>query len=193
VYYWKLDMTNGGSGATATPGYASNSPAATASSSVPAVGTAWDNLILDNLANSGTASGSSAFTVQGVGFVSGTSVQGGTPVTYTPGAGSNTVSSGQMATTPYSWVIAQVPTATVPVSTLQSLLANLSLNTSGLPAPASGYQYFLSAQQDPSLADADLVVNYAPVPEPTALSLLGLGAGALMIRRRRKLCGAASD
>jgi hypothetical protein len=70
------------------------------------------------------------------------------------------------------------------------LLASLSFDTTNLPRPASGYQYFLSAQQDAgNAALSDLVVNYAPVPEPTSLMLFAAGAGVLVSRRRRKSLG----
>lgn len=52
------------------------------------------------------------------------------------------------------------------------MLAAFSLDTTSLPKPASGYQYFLSTQLDPSASNTDLVVNYAAVPEPTAMLLV---------------------
>lgn len=66
------------------------------------------------------------------------------------------------------------------------LLAAFSLDTTSLPKPASGYQYFLSTQLDPSASNTDLVVNYAPVPEPTAMLLVAPAAAGLMLRRRRR-------
>lgn len=170
VYYWKLDLTTGGAGAASGPGVA-------ASASAPYIGMAWDNLAIDNLAVTSTSS--NAFTIQAVSFNS--TISGGTQIP---------VSGGTMPAANYSWVVAQVRSGTV--AGLQSLMANLSLNTTGLPTPAAGYQYFLNAQSDPGGgAGADLVVNYAPVPEPTGLALLGMGAGAMMVRRRRRVGAAA--
>jgi MYXO-CTERM domain-containing protein len=169
TYDWKLDLSNASAGATPTPGTATVSPGLT--SGAPAAGAAWDELILDNLTvnstiGASTTSGTStnAFTIEGTDFSS---------------SGANTFSN----TSNYSWVIARVNQA-YSAGTSQQFLASLSLNTAGLPAAASGYQYFLSAQADPSAADTDLVVNYAPAPEPTGLLLLGLGAAPLLRRRR---------
>jgi hypothetical protein len=94
------------------------------------------------------------------------------------------ITGGTMPATSYSWVITRVNQAYNP-ATAQGFLASLSLDTSGLPKTASGYQYFLTTQADPSASDTDLVVNYAPAPEPGSCMLLGLGAGALLVRRRR--------
>jgi hypothetical protein len=175
TYYWKLDLTNGGAGGTATPGTATVIPGA--SGGAPAAGAAWDQLNLDILtvgstvgANVGTGT-TNAFTIQAVSFSSGALIQGGGPV----------ITGG---TSPYSWVIARVG-GTYNASSAQSLLAGLSLDTNGLPAAASGWQYFLSAQGDPFNGGTDVVVNYAPAPEPTGLALFGLGAGAMLVRRRR--------
>ena len=180
TYYWKLDLSNGGAGITSTPGAATVSPGL---GGAPAAGSFWDELILDgvtvNSTIGATASGTTnAFTVEAVGFSSGTTQtsNGGSSITLT---NNNT-----MPAASYSWVIARVNQAYNP-TTAATLLASLSLDTTGLPAPASGYQYFLSTQQDPSINNTDLVISYAQAPEPTGLALLGLGAGALMIRRRR--------
>jgi fibronectin-binding autotransporter adhesin len=146
--------------ATGGSGATSNPGTATTSD---VTGTNWDALVLDTVAV--TATPGSPFTVQAVGF--------GSPTSVTIG-GSNTQS--------YSWTIARASDASLSAN----LLANFSLNTSGMPAPATGYGYSLSAQADPSnLSDSDLVVNYAPVPEPTALALLAPAAGAMLLRRRK--------
>jgi len=150
-YYWKVNLSTGGTGATSTPGTATTSDL---------TGTNWDALVLDTVAV--TATPGSPFTVQAVGF--------GSPTSVTIG-GSNTQS--------YSWTIASATDASLSAN----LLANFSLNTSGMPAPATGYGYFLSAQA--ISGDSDLVVNYAPVPEPTALALLAPAAAAMLLRRRR--------
>ena len=171
TYYWKLDLSNASAGATTTPGTATVSPGLTAGA--PAAGTAWDEVLLDTLSVNSTISASTstgtsnAFTIQATDFSSN---------------GTNSFSNGSS----YSWVIARVNQA-YNAGSAQQVLASLSLDTSGLPAAASGYQYFLSSQADPgnSIGAMDLVVNYAPVPEPAGLTLLGLGAGAMMIRRRR--------
>lgn len=176
TYYWKLDLTNGGVATTNQPGTAQVSPGTTAGA--PAPGAFWDQMNLDTLAVSSTIGASTstgttnAFTIEGVGF-NGTAATGGSPV----------IASG---TTPYSWVIARVGQSYSALNPAQ-LLASLSFDTTNLPRPASGYQYFLSAQQDPGNAAAsDLVVSYAPVPEPTGLALFAAGAGLLVTRRRRK-------
>lgn len=161
TYFWKLNLSTGGSGATSTPGAALTSDLS---------GAKWDALVLDTAIVSATPG--SPFVVQALGYGSPTSVNIG---------GSNTQS--------YSWTIARANDASFSQGLVANLQANnqLYLNSSGLPAPATGYRYFLSGQGDPSIPTAtDLVVNYAPVPEPTSLGLLGLGAGAMLLRRRRK-------
>lgn len=178
TYYWKLDLTNGGAGATSTPGTATVSPGLT--SGAPGAGAAWDQLILDNVSVNNTfgttSSGTSnAFTIEATSFSSGTTVSGGSPVA-TNGA--------TMGTTSYSWVIARV-NQSYSATAGQALLANLSLDVSGLPKTASGYEYFLSTQADPAASDTDLVISYAPVPEPTGLVLIGLATGGVALRRRR--------
>jgi fibronectin-binding autotransporter adhesin len=176
TYYWKLDLTNGGAGATTTPGTATVSPGLGGAINA---GAGWDQLIIDGLALNSTvgttASGSTnAFTVQATSFSSNV-----------PNGGSSIpITGGTMPATSYSWVITRVNQAFNP-ATAQGFLASLSLDTSGLPKTASGYQYFLTTQPDPSAGDTDLVVNYAPAPEPGSCLLLGLGAGAMLRRRRR--------
>ncbi|HEY2589792.1 MAG TPA: PEP-CTERM sorting domain-containing protein, partial [Tepidisphaeraceae bacterium] len=64
--------------------------------------------------------------------------------------------------------------------------AEFALNTANLPTPANGWAYMLSTQPDPTLGMSDLVVSYAPAPEPSALMLLAPAAGAMLLRRRRK-------
>lgn len=161
TYYWKLNLSTGGTGATATPGTATT---------IDLSGAKWDAVVLDTAAV--TATPGSPFVIQGVGIGSPTSVNIG---------GSNKQS--------YSWTIARAGDASFSRSLVANLLANtqLQLNSSGLPAPATGYGYYLSGQNDPSLpSETDLVVSYAPVPEPTALALLAPAAGAMLLRRRRK-------
>lgn len=184
TYYWKLDLSNGGAGQTNQPGYAQVSPGLTGSNPntgnpVPAAGAAWDQLIMDGVSVNSTASGTNAFTVEAVYITSGNTQtsSGGSAITLT---NNNTT----MPATSYSWVIARINQAYS--STYQSLLANLSLDTTSMPTPASGYEYFLSVQGDPSAGDTDLVLNYAPAPEPTSVLLLAPAAGGLMCRRRRR-------
>lgn len=162
-YYWKVNLATASGGATSTPGNPSiTNPSSTLTTSNAAVtGAAWDALVVDTLAV--PASGT-PFTIQAVGFGSQTGVTIG---------GSNTQD--------YSWVIAHAADASITAN----LLANLSLNTTGMPAPATGYGYYLSADTDPT-SGSDLVINYAPVPEPAALALLAPAAGAMLLRRRRK-------
>lgn len=100
------------------------------------------------------------------------------------------------ASSSYTWTIADVTSGTITVngtkysgnyaSTLASLQgalqAALALNTSALPAPSSNFSIVAA----PDNASGDVVeISYAPAPEPSAFVLLGLGAGALMTRRRR--------
>lgn len=186
TYYWKLDLSNGGAGQTTQPGTAQVSPGLTSANPntgnpVPAAGQAWDQLIMDGVSVNSTASGSNAFTVEAVAFSSGNTQtsSGGSSITLT---NNNTT----MPAGSYSWVIARINQSYNP-TTAAVLLADLSLDTTGMPQPASGYEYFLSAQGDPSASsDTDLVLNYAPSPEPTALLLLAPAAGGLMLRRRRR-------
>lgn len=159
TYYWKLNTSTGGAGATGTPG----SPTANGAN---VNGAAWDAVVLDTLAVSATPS--NPFTIQAVPIQSGS----GTAVAI---GGSNKQS--------YSWVIARANDGSINAA---NLLANFALNASAMPAPAYSYGYSLSTQMDPTIpADSDLIVNYAPTPEPTALALLAPAAGAMLLRRRR--------
>lgn len=168
TYFWKLNMDTGGSGETPTPG------------SVPIEegygdlsGTNWDALIIDNL--NVTATPNDAFTIQAYGF------------TPTNGTATNPVTIGTGNDPSYAWTIARIGAATGNPPNLAGILADLSLNTSGLPTPSAGYGYYLTVQGDPQLAsDADIVLNYSPVPEPSSAALLGLAGGLLLTRRRRR-------
>lgn len=164
TYYWKLNLATGGSGAT-------NSPGTVTATDVS--GTNWDAVVMKSLLMS--ASTSNAFTIQAVGF--GTGNTGSTTA----------VNIGNGYTQQYSWTIAQFTSGGSGGSSNATILADLSLNVSGLPAAATGYKYYLSEVSDTSVSgDEDLVINYAPAPEPTALCLLAPAAGALMLRRRRR-------
>ena len=72
-------------------------------------------------------------------------------------------------------------------STLASLQAALqaavALNASALPS--SNGAFSIQAASD-GLSGDDILISYSPAPEPASLSLLGLGAAAVVIRRRRK-------
>lgn len=169
TYYWKLNMNTGGSGVTTTPGMV---PIGGGDVS----GANWDALILDGL--NVTATPTNAFTIQAVGF---------TP----SGTASNPVTIGTSNDPYYSWTIARVGGTNGNPPDLSGILANLSLNTSGLPAPAPGYSYYLTTQQDPQIAsDSDIVMNYSPVPEPSSALLLASAAGLLIRRRRRSTIAA---
>jgi autotransporter-associated beta strand protein len=162
TYYWKLNQFTGGSGSTLNAGVVSASDV---------TGANWDALALDALAV--TATPSDAFTIQAVSFIPST------------GSPTNAVTIGGANTTNYSWTIARVGTGTGAAPNLAGILANLSLNTAGLPAPADGYGYFLGVQTDTAnSSDTDLVINYAPTPEPSALALFAPFAGLLLHRRR---------
>lgn len=96
----------------------------------------------------------------------------------------------------YTWTIADVTGGTVIVNgapyqgnappmlaALQSALqAALALNTSALPAPSSNFS--IVAASDNASGD-DIEIVYSPTPEPCSITLFGIGAGALLIRRRR--------
>jgi hypothetical protein len=125
---------------------------------------------MDTAAVTSTIS-SSPFTIQAVGFSSGS----GTAVHI-----------GNGFTQSYAWVIGRVNDQTLASIGPATLAADFMLNSSGLPTPATGYSYFLSTNQDPSnLVDSDVVVSYAPAPEPTALALLAPAVGAMLLRRRK--------
>jgi fibronectin-binding autotransporter adhesin len=171
TYYWKLNMNAGGSSA-----------AQTATTDI--TGANWDALVVDSLVAGATLSGTNAFTIQAVGF----NGPAGTAVSYTTGTSGNGISNSSgatMGTTPYSWTIARVGVGTS-APDLSGVLANLSLNTAGLPATSPGFSYFLTTQADANPNDTDLVIAYASTPEPSALLLLAPAAG-LLARRRRKL------
>lgn len=170
TYFWKLNMNTGGGATTPTPGVV---PIGGGNVS----GANWDALILDSL--NVTATPTNAFTIQAIGF------------TPTSGATSNPVTIGTSNDPYYSWTIARVGGTNGNPPDLSGILANLSLNTNGLPAPAPGYSYYLTTQQDPQMAsDSDIVVNYSPAPEPSSALLLASAAGLLVRRRRRSAPGA---
>lgn len=91
----------------------------------------------------------------------------------------------------YSWSVADVTSGNIRIGNQAYTSANLaalqpalraaiSVNGSALPGT-----YSVGAIPDGGVGE-DIVVNYAPVPEPTSLALAGVAAGALMMRRRRK-------
>jgi autotransporter-associated beta strand protein len=96
----------------------------------------------------------------------------------------------------YTWTIADVTSGIVTVNgttykgnsapvlaNLQAALqAALALNPSALPAPRNNFS--ILATPDGASGD-DIAISYNPAPEPGALSMLALGAVALMARRRR--------
>jgi fibronectin-binding autotransporter adhesin len=100
------------------------------------------------------------------------------------GSGSNAFN----AQSPYTWSIADISTGQ---GNYASLLAHLQLNAAPLATatstPANDYSLGLISDGG---SGQDLVVNYSPAPEPTSMALLGLGAGGLLLRRRRR---ASSD
>lgn len=158
-YYWKLDMSTGGTGATSTPGK-------TTAAGASVNGASWDALVVDTIAVSATPT--SPFTIDVANFTSGNS---GTQVTFGP-------------TQAFSWTIARASDA----SLTANILADLAVNSSAVTGVPSGGSFYLTTQSDPNTAgDSDLVVNYAPAPEPTALALLAPAAGAMLLQRRRKL------
>lgn len=173
-YYWKVN-TNSAGGAT----FSGYSPDPTTGYTVPALtsnntnvsGTNWDAVVVDSISTS-SLSPTSQFTVNAVGFAG----SGSSPVNFSNG-------------TSYAWVIAHAADTTVANLQAQIMAGDFVLNTSGTLTSSSyngqNYGYGLDAQTDP-FGGSDLVVNYAPVPEPTALALLAPAAGAMLLRRRRR-------
>lgn len=169
VYDWKVNaaQSTGPLVQDSTNGVGTTDPSGTA-------GTNWDMLSMASL--DVNASSGSQFNIQVV------------PI------GSSAASFN--ASNSYTWTIADVTGGAVTVngttyrgnspSTLASLQAALqaalALNTSALPA--SNNNFSIIATSDNASGD-DILISYAPTPEPSALALLGIGTGAMMIRRRR--------
>jgi fibronectin-binding autotransporter adhesin len=125
-------------------------------------GANWDQLAVSSL--SVAASSPSGFTIQVIG-VSGAN----TGSTFTPAQS-------------YQWIAATVPAA----SLTGNFAGAFNVATSGFSGYSNLGSFSAAYQLDPSNSSMDdLVVDYSPAPEPTSLSLLGIVAGALMLRRRR--------
>lgn len=74
------------------------------------------------------------------------------------------------------------------VSSTQSNSTNQNFTSTGIPAnPSFNRVAFLTERAN--IVDAeinDLSITYTPVPEPTVISMLGLGGSLLVLRRNRK-------
>jgi hypothetical protein len=89
------------------------------------------------------------------------------------------------ATPGQMWDIASGSSGANPISSLASQF-QLTTNAAAISAfaasiGATGGSF--SIVPDP---DGDVAIQYAAAPEPTSMMLLGLGAGGLMLRRRRR-------
>jgi hypothetical protein len=181
-YDWKLNTSNSGSSGAASP-----NTTLTADPGV-AAGSNWDVLTMTML-NVVAGTGGSEFNVVVV------------PVTQTTGTPFN-ASQGN-----YTWPIADITSSNgiflngtninansntpAAIGALQSAFhldvsqlaaANPSVNLSS---------YSVGLVSDGGLGE-DIVINYSGAPEPTSFMLLGLGAGGLMLGRRRRKTVTAS-
>jgi len=62
---------------------------------------------------------------------------------------------------------------------------NIAVPVSMIAPGGSSSDYSLSALSD-GASGQDIVISYAPTPEPTSFMLLGLGFAGLTLRRRRR-------
>jgi fibronectin-binding autotransporter adhesin len=132
----------------------------------------------------GSSTGWDQLQLQGLSLASGTS---GSAVTIEPVSFSG-VTPGAMAnfnkTQLFKWAVINVPaTGALPPA------SNFVLDTNALSTFASANGVSTSAFSILEGADPgggnDVYVQFNPAPEPTSLTLLGLGAAGLMLRRRR--------
>jgi autotransporter-associated beta strand protein len=165
TYQWKFNSSNPGTPVASTPTATSGSVSADT-----AQGANWDVLTMSTL-NVLATTGQFNVTVV------------------------STVPTNQLPAAAYSWPIAVV-TGGISLNSsainysnstdVSNLLAALKLDASALspnlPGPGS---FSLGLAPDPT-AGEDIVINYTGAPEPTSLTLLGLGLGGLALRRRRR-------
>ena len=128
-------------------------------------GANWDQLSVSTLALS--ASSANEFNIRII------SIAPGTPssAAFDPGKS-------------YSWTAVNVASGTIPGFSP----SDFHLDTSGFtnPKPSTPLGFFsVSSVIDGSFDD--VVINYSPAPEPGSLSLLALGSGGLLLRRRRRV------
>lgn len=165
TYDWKLNTNNAGttaSGTTADPGGA---------------GANWDLLTLSTL--NVTSPAGSQFNIVAI------PVNGPTGTAFNP-------------SNPYSWAIADITSGSVTINgrtynppanpgdgtaLLASLAAVLSINAAALPGYSNNYSIGVAPDGG---SGEDIVINYAPAPEPGGMALLGLGAACLLARQRRR-------
>lgn len=173
TYAWKV---NAGTPTASTPVPVGGVGTTELQTTTTAAGTHWDTLSMTSLSINATPL--SQFNILVV--PTGTSAS-----SFNPGA-------------VYTWTIADVTSGNVSVgggpvvnysgptgaTNLQAQLQGLfALNTAALPSANPSF-FSVGALPDGGAGD-DIVISYNPAPEPTSLLMLGLGAGGLMLRRRR--------
>ena len=173
-YAWKVNpaVNPNGQTATVTNGVGTTDPG-TAGDHVP--GTNWDTLAMSTLSIQATSS-SSPFTINIVPTTASTFTTSDPYTIADITTGYVTIGNG--AATNYASNSAALTTA------LQTLQADRLLVLNVPPLLGHSSDYTLSAISDGGTGN-DIVISYSAAPEPTSLLMLGIGAGALLLRRRR--------
>jgi fibronectin-binding autotransporter adhesin len=129
--------------------------------------TGWDELVVQTLAL-GPGIGGTAVTIQPVSF-SGTAPG--------PMAGFNPNQS-------FRWALINVATGGALPPASNFVLDSNALSSFATANGTSGGLFSVTEGADPT-SGTDVFIQFSPAPEPTSLSLLGLGAAGLLLRRRR--------
>ncbi|CAN5415013.1 hypothetical protein BH09PLA1_BH09PLA1_19820 [soil metagenome] len=84
------------------------------------------------------------------------------------------------------------PLASGTVGPAQNRPNAMTFNSGGFTSVAAGDELLLyirptAGQQFGSLAGLSLVVNFTPIPEPASIALMTATAGAVLLRRRRRI------